>query len=202
MTDWHSAFDGHLKPGDSPALLLVDPVEAYVEPTSPLFLESGAQAVAQMAQLAALFRERELPVIWTGVRYQDGGADGGHFYRKIPVLEIFVGDSPLGHFPTSLQPLESEQVVIKQYPSAFFDTGLADGLRKDEIDTLYIGGFSTSGCVRASALDALQYGFVPFVVSDACGDRNDEFHGQNLRDLGAKYAEIVTSAQVPALLGE
>ncbi|MHA7819781.1 MAG: isochorismatase family protein [Erythrobacter sp.] len=201
MANWHTAFEGHLKPGTSPALLLVDPVAAYIEPESPLYLESGAAAVERMAELATLFRERDLPVIWTGVRYQPGGADGGLFYRKVPVLEIFVGDNPLGDFPASLQPHGDERVVIKQYPSAFFDTGLAERLHEDGIDTLFIGGFSTSGCVRASALDALQYGFAPFVVSDACGDRNADYHGSNLRDLGAKYAEIVTSAEVPALLG-
>lgn len=201
MTDWQGAFAGHLQPGDSPALLLVDPVAAYVEPTSPLFLESGAAALERMAFLAAQFRDRGLPVIWTGVRYEEGGTDGGHFFRKVPALEVFVGDSALGAFPASLQPTEGEQVVIKQYPSAFFGTGLVERLHSDGIDTLFIGGFSTSGCVRASALDALQYGFIPFAVSDACADRNADLHGQNLRDLGAKYAEIVVSTEVEDLIG-
>lgn len=200
MTQARGAFEGHLQPGRAPALLLVDPVAAYVEQGSPLFLETGAKAVAQMSELADLFRNRGLPVIWTGVRYAPGGVDGGLFYRKVPALELFVGDNPMGRFPAALQPLESERVVIKQYPSAFFGTALDERLREDGIDTLFIGGFSTSGCVRASTLDALQYGFAPFVVSDACGDRIADYHGQNLRDLGAKYSEIVTAAEVPALL--
>ncbi|MFL0355792.1 isochorismatase family protein [Erythrobacter sp. GH1-10] len=200
MTDWHSAFSGRLEPGKSPALLLVDPVAAYVEPKSPLYLESGQAAAERMAELAADFRSRGLPVIWTGVRYQPNGADGGHFFRKVPVLEVFIGDSPLGAFPADLEPAADDPVFMKQYPSAFFGTALDEWLRTHRVDTLFIGGFSTSGCVRASALDALQYGYVPFVVSDACADRNTDFHGQNLRDLGAKYAEIVMSEQVPAML--
>lgn len=204
MTDrpaeWDTAFAGHLQPGTSPALLLVDPVRAYVDAGSPLHLESGAAALAQMARLAAEFRARALPVIWTGVRYQPGGADGGHFFRKVPALELFVGESEAGSFPDALQPEPGEPVFLKQYPSAFFGTSLAEWLRERGVDTLYIGGFSTSGCVRASALDALQYGFIPIAVSDACADRDAELHGSNLRDLGAKYAEIVEAEAAVRML--
>lgn len=200
MTEWQSAFSGHLKPGKSPALLLVDPVAAYVEPDSPLFLESGKAALERMVFLAAEFRERGLPVIWTGVRYKPDGSDGGHFFRKVPALEVFVGDGPLGAFPSELAPREGEPVFIKQYPSAFFGTMLDGWLQERAIDTLYIGGFSTSGCVRASALDTLQYGYIPIVVSDACADRDADLHGQNLRDLETKYAETVLSTEVPAML--
>lgn len=200
MTDWNTAFAGHLQPGASPALLLVDPVRAYVDEGSPLHLDTGAAAVARMARLAAEFRARGLPVIWTGVRYQPGGADGGYFFKKVPALELFVGETQAGSFPDGLQPEEGEPVFLKQYPSAFFGTGLADWLRERFVDTLYIGGFSTSGCVRASTLDALQHGFIPITVSDACADRDAELHGSNLRDLGAKYAEIVVAGDVPHML--
>ncbi len=200
MADWDTAFAGRLEPGTSPALLLVDPVRAYVQPGSPLHLPSGEAALERMADLAAAFRARSLPVIWTGVRYKEGGADGGHFFRKVPALELFVGETEAGSFPEGLQPAQDEPVFIKQYPSAFFGTQLDSWLKERGVDTLYIGGFSTSGCVRASALDALQYGFIPMTVADACADRDDELHGSNLRDLGAKYSEIVMAAQVPAQL--
>ena len=200
MGEWDSAFAGHLQPGNRPALLLVDPVRAYVEPGSPLFLETGAAAVAQMAMLLAQFRARGLPVVWTGVRYQPGGADGGHFFRKVPALKVFVGETELGAFPDGLTPAPGVGVFIKQYPSAFFGTGIAAWLDQRKVDTLYIGGFSTSGCVRASTLDALQYGLVPMTVRDACADRDNDLHGSNLRDLGAKYAEIVAAADVPGML--
>ena len=198
--DWNGAFAGHLQPGTSPALLLVDPVRAYVDAGSPLHLDSGAAAVAQMARLVAEFRARALPVIWTGVRYQPGGADGGYFFKKVPALELFVGETQAGAFPDALLPEAGEPVFFKQYPSAFFGTQLDRWLRERSIDTLYIGGFSTSGCVRASTLDALQHGFIPITVSDACADRDAELHGSNLRDLGAKYAEIVVTDAVPAML--
>ncbi len=93
-----------------------------------------------------------------------------------------------------------EQVVAKQYPSAFFGTDLAASLQADGIDTLLITGYSTSGCVRASALDALCHGFVPLVVRDACADRDERPHEANLFDLQAKYAEVVTLADALALL--
>lgn len=199
MTDWNDAFAGQLEPGENPALLLVDPVVAYLEPTSPLYLKSGAGALAAMRRLVAQFRERNLPIVWTGVKYRPDGRDGGYFFKKVPALKLFAGGGAMGAFPSGLQPLDTEAVFIKQYPSAFFDTGLNDWLRERAIDTLFIGGFSTSGCVRASTLDALQYDFIPMVVSDACADREDDIHSQNLRDLGAKYAEIVSEDDVAAL---
>lgn len=200
MTDRQEAFAGHLEPGTSPALLLVDPVRAYLEPEFPLYLESGQEAADRMAELLAEFRARGLPVIWTGVRYEADGSDGGHFFKKVPALEVFVGETEAGSFPESLQPTEGEPVVIKQFPSAFFNTNLDRWLDEHGIDTLYIAGFSTSGCVRASGLDAIQYGFVPIVVADACADRGSHVHGSNLRDLGAKYSEVVLAQQVPGML--
>lgn len=200
MADWKGAFAGKLEPGERSALLLVDPVVAYLEAGSPLVLDSGPAAAARMAELVSEFRQRSLPIIWTGVKYLPDGSDGGYFFKKVPALKVFVGDGPLGAFPDDLQPEGEEPVFLKQYPSAFFGTQLDEWLHKREIDTVFIGGFSTSGCVRASALDALQYGFIPMIVEDACADRNHDLHSQNLRDLEAKYGEVVTAAEVPALL--
>lgn len=195
------AFDGHLRPGKSPALLLVDMVAAYLDPDSPLYCETAAAAVDCAARLAAAARAAVRPVLFTNVEYEPGGADGGLFYRKVPALRAFDRDSPLGAFPAELQPLAGESVFTKQYPSAFFGTALAEHLRECGVDTLVIGGFSTSGCVRASALDALQYGFAPFVARDACADRHEQPHEQNLFDLQAKYAEVIDEAQALAILG-
>ncbi|MFN2099926.1 isochorismatase family protein [Altererythrobacter sp. MF3-039] len=197
---WNEAFDGHLPPGENPALLLVDPVVAYTEPGSPLLLETGDETVAKMADLLELFRERGLPIAFTNVAYKPDGSDGGVFFRKIPALKVFLQGSPLGAFPEVLQPRDGEKVITKQYPSAFFSTDLDRWLRDNAVDTLFLVGFSTSGCVRASTLDAMQYGYVPFTVADACGDRDEAIQNANLHDLGAKYAEIITSDQVEALL--
>jgi nicotinamidase-related amidase len=107
----------------------------------------------------------------------------------------------MGAFPETLQPLPSETIVSKQYASAFFGTSLASTLSANRIDSLLITGFSTSGCVRATALDALQHGFVPFVVREACGDRHAAPHEANLFDLQAKYAEVIGEARALELIG-
>lgn len=185
-------FSGRLVPGQRVALILVDMVDAYLTPKSPLYCATAAAAVDAAARLLATARATAAPVVFTRVSYMPGGANGGLFYRKTPVLRVFDEGSPLGAFPAALRPLKGETVVTKQYPSAFFGTDLADFLKSVEIDTAVIGGFSTSGCVRATALDALQQGFAPFVVSEACADRHPAPHEASLFDLQAKYAEVVS----------
>ena len=189
--NYAGAFDGHLAFGQRPALLIVDFVMAYLDPQSPLYAGVEA-ALASNERLVAAARAAGLPIIFTHVEYEPGGTNGGLFYQKIPALKAFDKGSPLGLFPPSLQPSAQDLVITKQYASAFFRTALADQLEAMGIDTLLITGLSTSGCVRATALDALQSGFAPFVVSDACGDRHSAPHASNLFDLQAKYAEVIT----------
>lgn len=184
------AFDGHLEPGERPALLIVDMVMAYLLPDSPLCLD-GVGAVAAASRLAAHARAAGVPVIFTSVAYRQGGRDGGLFYRKVPGLRMFDEGSPGRDFPPDLQPHTEELVFEKQYASSFFGTSLASMLHAERIDTVLIGGFSTSGCVRATAVDAIQYGFAPFVIADACADRHPQTHASNLADLHFKYAEVI-----------
>ena len=198
--NYAGVYEGRLQPGTSPALLIVDVVEAYLTEGSALFMETAAAARDSSARLAQAARGAGVPVIFTNVRYKPDGSDGGVFYRKAPVLRAFVEGSPLGAFPESLTPRTHERVVTKQYPSAFFGTGLAEALHADGIDTLLITGYSTSGCVRASALDAMQYGFVPLVVREACADRHPAPHEANLFDLQAKYAEVISEAEALAVI--
>jgi maleamate amidohydrolase len=120
-----------------------------------------------------------------------GGGDGGVFYRKVPLLKTFEAGSPLALPPAQLAPRADEIVIVKQYASAFFGTSFAATLTSRGIDTLVVAGVSTSGCVRATAVDACQNGFVPFVCRDAVGDRHPSPHEANLFDLAAKYAEVV-----------
>lgn len=193
-------YNGHLQPGRNPALLLVDMVEAYLQPESPLYCPTAADAVKVAAGLLAQCRSSGIPVIFTNVEYEPGGADGGLFYRKAPVLKVFEQGSSLGRFPSALTPRADNLVITKQFPSAFFGTELDQKLRDLGVDTLVIGGFSTSGCVRASALDALQYGFAPFLVRGACADRHPSPHESNLFDLQAKYAEVIDEVDALILL--
>ena len=190
QANYAGAFDGRLAPGRKAALLIVDVVVAYLDPASPLYAKAEP-ALASNERLLAAARANHIPVVFTNVEYQADGADGGYFFRKVPALKLFLKGSPYGAFPDTLQPAPGEVVVTKQYASAFFGTTLASTLHALGVDTLFVTGFSTSGCVRASALDALQNGFIPFVVSDACADRHPEPHNANLFDLQAKYAEVV-----------
>ena len=198
-SNYSGAFDGRLSFGKRPALIIVDFVMAYLDKASPLY--AGAEeALASTERLLAAARNARVPVIFTNVVYQHGGADGGLFYRKIPALSVFIEGSPLGSFPPSLQPMADEQIISKQFASAFFGTNLASILASLNIDTLLITGMSTSGCVRATALDALQHGFAPFVVREACGDRHAGPHEANLFDLQAKYAEVISEQEACAYL--
>jgi maleamate amidohydrolase len=192
--NYAGAFDGHLPFGKRPALIIIDVVMAYFEKDSPLY--AGVEdALASNERLLDAARAARIPIIFTNVVFQAGGVDGGLFYRKVPALKCFDAGSPLGAFPPTLQPLAGELVISKQYASAFFGTSLASTLTALGVDTLLLTGLSTSGCVRATALDALQHGFAPFVVRDACGDRHSAPHEANLFDLQAKYAEVIGEAE-------
>ena len=192
--NYAGAFDGHLPFGQHPALLIVDFVMAYLDPASPLYA-AVEEALASNERLLAAARAAGIPVIFTNVEYAPGGADGGIFYRKVPALRLFDHGSPYGAFPATLRPRASEPVITKQYASAFFGTDLAAKLKDMGVDTLLITGLSTSGCVRATALDACQHGFLPFVVREACGDRHQAPHEASLFDLQAKYAEVISEAE-------
>lgn len=198
--NYSGAFDGRLPFGAKPALIIVDFVMAYLDQASPLY--AGVElALASNERILAAAREAGLPVIFTNVVYSPGGAEGGVFFRKVPALKLFERGSPYGAFPPSLQPRPGEVVLTKHYASAFFGTSLASLLTSQGIDTLLITGLSTSGCVRATTLDACQSGFLPFVIRDACGDRHEAPHQANLFDIQAKYAEVVSEAEALVLIG-
>jgi nicotinamidase-related amidase len=196
-------FMGQLRPGSRPALLIVDFVRAYLIESSPLYGGSGCESarVAAVALLAAA-RAAVIPILHTNVEYQPGGRDGGVFFRKVPALASFErGRRPdLAAFAEGLEPLPGETVITKQYASAFFATTLASTLTSLACDTVLIAGLSTSGCIRASAVDCCQHGFIPLVVREAVGDRSQGPHEANLFDLQAKYAEVISLAQAERYL--
>lgn len=195
IENYRGAFDGSLGFGEKPALILVDFVQAYFEESSPLY--AGADdALSSALRIRGAARAAGIPVFYTNVVYEEGGGDGGVFYRKVPALEVFVAGNPLGNWPEGLQPAKDEVVISKQYPSAFFGTSLADELTKRGIDTLIITGLTTSGCIRATCVDTMSHGLVPIVVADACGDRHEAPHDANLFDMNAKYGDVVNEQTV------
>ena len=190
-----AGFSNRLGFGSRPALVVIDFCQAYLDPTSPLYAGvEDARAACQRVLDAA--RAADIPVLHTRVEFQPGGANGGVFFRKVGALECFVRGNPLGAYGEGLAPTDDEVVVVKQYASGFFGTSLASTLTSMGVDTLIHTGVSTSGCVRATAVDACQHGFVPVVVRGACGDRNPQVHQANLFDLDAKYADVVSEQEV------
>lgn len=191
-----AGFGARLGPGTRPALLIVDLVRAYLSQESPLYAPPAPAIVGRVARLARAAREHGHPVVFTYVGYAPGGADGGLFYRKVPALRLFDEGSPWGLPPDELVPEPGDLTVRKQYPSAFFGTPLASTLTALGTDSVVITGVSTSGCVRATAVDALCHGLRPAVVADAVADRDPRPHEAALFDLGAKYADVHGTAEI------
>jgi maleamate amidohydrolase len=193
-TDYELAgFAGYLELGSRPALVLVDPAQAYIDPECPLY--AGVEDAADgMRELLAAARAAGIPVFVS--RVVIGPVDGGIFRRKVPALKWLDPESPYSGYIDGLEPLAGETVVTKQYPSVFAGTSFAATLTALGIDTLVIGGLSTSGCIRATATDAMQAGFIPVVVRDAVGDRLPGPHEANLFDIQAKIGEVVSLDEV------
>jgi nicotinamidase-related amidase len=197
-----AGFGRTLSFGARPALLIIDFVEAYLATGSPLCagVESARDAAVRLLQAA---RAAGLPVIHTCVEYESGGRNGGVFFRKVPALQCFErGRHPEWcGFARGLEPVAGETVIAKQYASAFFGTSLASLLTSSAVDTVIMAGVSTSGCVRATAVDCCQHGFVPVVVRDAVGDRAAAPHEASLFDLQAKYAEVISLSAATEYIG-
>jgi maleamate amidohydrolase len=195
LRDNYSVYDGTLGFGQRPALILVDFVQAYFDKDCDLYADVEAE-LASALRIRDAARAAGIPVVYSNVVYNEGGADGGVFFRKAPVLKNFIAGNPMGEWAKGLQPADGELVISKQYPSSFFGTSLAADLNALDIDTLIITGVTTSGCVRATCIDTMSHGFVPIVVADACGDRHEAPHKANLFDMNAKYADVMSEMDV------
>lgn len=191
LENYQRAYSNRIGYGKSPALILVDFVAAYFDPDCDLYADvQGTLDSALRVRDAA--RAANVPVIYTNVVYHRSGVDGGRFFQKAMPLRHFVAGSPMGAWANGLTPDPSELVISKQYPSAFFGTSLASTLTSQLIDSLIITGVTTSGCVRATCVDANAHGFIPIVVAEAVGDRHPAPHEANLFDMNAKYADVVS----------
>jgi maleamate amidohydrolase len=196
-----AGFHSRIGFGRRPALILIDFVMAYYTPGSPLFAGEGVQTALDSAlRVLEVARRAGVPRIFTNVVVLPGGFDGGIFYRKAPATKAFEAGSPLGAWPPGLLPQPGELVISKQYPSAFFGTSLASTLTANGIDSLILTGITTSGCVRATCVDTMSFGFIPIVVREGVGDRAEGPHEANLFDMNAKYADVLPEAEVIAYL--
>ena len=204
MGNWQSAtgaeyerkgFSARSGYGTRPALLVVDFINGFTDPGTGLGGDFGAE-LAVTAKLLAEFRARALPVFFTTVAYEPNLRDAGQFVAKVPALSILVKGSEWVKVDERIRPRPSEQVVVKKYASAFFDTRLEMELQGLGVDTVVMAGCTTSGCIRASAVDSMQHGFHTVVVRDAVGDRAKTPHEVNLFDIDAKYGDVVSSGEV------
>lgn len=194
-TDYAGVFDGGLGFGKKPALILIDFVEAYFDPSCALY--AGVEHVLKNAlALRDAAREAGLLTIYTNVGYHPSLINGGRFTQKVAQLANFVAGHPMGAWPKGLEPAANELVISKQYPSAFFGTSLASTLTANGNDSLIITGLTTSGCVRATCVDCCSYGFIPVIAEQSVGDRHEDPHRASLFDMQAKYGDVVADPDI------
>ena len=180
--------------GSEPALVVVDMCQGFIDPSSPLGFKCDELIQANIT-LVNKFREMNLPVIFTTTIYRDI-SEASVFRSKIPALNILKPDSEETSFLAELSPNSEDIVIEKKFASSFFGTNLADDLRRMNVDSVVISGVTTSGCVRATALDSLQNNFLTTVAEDCVGDRDLNAHRANLFDLQSKYADVVLSDKI------
>ncbi len=173
----------------SPALLVVDMINGFTDPDSPLGTHCP-DVVAANIELLAAFSNSGRPIFFTTVVYYDD-QQASIFRAKVPALNVLQPGSRWVAVDSRMERQVSEPLIEKQWASAFFGTDLSKQLRALAVDSLVVTGLTTSGCVRASAVDGLQNNFQVVVAREAVGDRNLDAHQANLFDLNAKYADVL-----------
>ena len=193
-------FGGRGGFGRSPALVVIDMTLGFTDPESPLACDLEGP-ISEIQKLLKAARRAEMPVVFTTVTYRESDKlTAAAFIDKVPALLTLEAGTRWAAIDPRISPRETEPVLNKLFASGFFGTGLSSLLTAAGVDTLIITGASTSGCVRATAVDALQYGFRPIVPREAVGDRNEQAHEANLYDIDAKYGDVVPVRDVLDLL--
>lgn len=188
-------FGNRIGFGRRSALLVVDFTVGFNDPA--LFGGGNIDAaIRRTVELLAFFRERRLPIAYTRVVYADDGSDAGIFCMKAPNLKTLTETHPAGQIVPELAPRPGELIVRKTQASAFFGTNLAPWLVRQAADTVVVAGCTTSGCVRASVVDAISHNFRTVVAADCVGDRALAPHEANLFDMAQKYADVLESAGI------
>lgn len=194
--NYKGVWDSRLGFGKKSAIIVIDLLQGYTTESSALFAPGVVECVKEMPELLEVGRGKNVPIIHTRVLYTPPDyADGGVWIKKAPVLKDLVAGNPLAEFCEGCEPRPGEVVIVKQYASAFFGTSLIATLNGLGVDTLIITGCTTSGCIRATAVDAVQYGLRPICVRECIGDRHDGPHEANLFDINAKYGDVISKAE-------
>jgi len=163
----------------------------FTDPESPLACDLEGP-ISEVQKLLKAARRAEIPIVFTTVAYRESDKlTAAAFIDKVPALLTLEAGTRWAEIDPRIAPRETEPVLNKLFASGFFGTGLSSLLTAAGVDTLIITGASTSGCVRATAVDALQYGFRPVVPREAVGDRNEQAHEANLYDVDVKYGDVV-----------
>jgi maleamate amidohydrolase len=187
---------GEIEPGERPAVLVVDLQYAFTDPAFPL---GGAplveRAVVGTARVCAAARETGVPVFQTVVAWREDGSDIGHWPVKLPILREVTLDSRWAQVDARVWD-DSDVLLVKKWPSFFHGTPLASLLAAAHRDTVIVTGCMTSGCVRATTVDAFSYGYRTLVPEDCVGDQGVEGHESNLRDVHRRYAEVTSADRV------
>ena len=188
-----AGFAGRIGFGRRPALIIIDMMMNYFDKTSPMYarVENVAESSARLAEIA--FQKR-VPIIFTQQFYEEG-QDQTVYGRKVPALKMLRRNSPMTQLHPAM-PTSHGKVLEKRYPSAFYKTDLALELKATGVDTLIISGLTTSGCIRATAMDTLLHDLAGIVVREAVGDRDERAHEANLFDINAKLADVRSEREV------
>lgn len=184
--------------GNKPALIVVDVVKGFTDPACPLGAEAE-EVVAANAALMDAFHKADLPVVLTTVIYRSDD-EATVFRARVPALNLLTPDSEWVKFDPRLPLQDTDLQLEKRHASSFHGTNLDEWLKARSVDSVVVTGLTTSGCVRATAVDGLQNNYKVLVPREACGDRDPEAHNANLYDMNAKYADVVSLETVLNLL--
>jgi maleamate amidohydrolase len=198
----HAGFHGTVGLGRVPALIVVDVNQAFTDPASPLVCDLDG-VVAAIRRLLDVGRAAGIPVVFTTVSYDEGDRQtAAAFIDKIPALLTLEAGTRWVEIDPRIAPRDGEPVLNKLFASAFFGTALSSFLAANGCDSLIVTGASTSGCVRATVVDAIQHGYRPIVPREAVGDRNPDAHAANLYDIETKYGDVVSVDDLIAQMEE
>lgn len=181
--------------GKSPAVLVVDMARAFCDPEHPVGADMS-ETLEQIAVLLQAARRKDLLTVYTTIAYHESGADAGTWASKLPTLKLLRSGDPMTEIHPRIAPLQRDHLIVKKFASAFFQTHLASLLYASGVDTLVVAGCSTSGCIRASVIDSVSYGFRTVVPAECVADRVPGPHQANLFDIDSKYADVVSVEEV------